>query len=146
MELVEKTIGAPLPGEPGVAPLLDPIPLVPFGQNQPASEHPTTANLADGAVVANVQAPNLSLSGALNASWSLGRIPTSFQVSALNASGATVLDASGNTIGTGAVRLAAATLIPLAASGPWAYSISSRKPLRLRPGSEPARGRRRLDQ
>jgi uncharacterized repeat protein (TIGR01451 family) len=121
--LLENVVGAPLPAAANVVPLSNPIPTVPFESNQPSTDVPLPARLTAGAVTATVQTPSATLSGALSASWT-AQDTSSFVATALSAPGASVKDANGNAVGSGAVTLDVPAGLPVAASGNLTYSVS----------------------
>ncbi|HKI19098.1 MAG TPA: hypothetical protein VKA15_14520, partial [Isosphaeraceae bacterium] len=94
----------------------------------------TPANFATGTVTvaASLSPPSLSstvntgtltVSNQLVASWTSSAV-SGFQVSSLSASGATVTDASGTVVGSGAVALAEAAPIGAAVSGNDQYNVN----------------------
>ena len=81
------------------------------------------AHLAPGQVGGTVQAISAAASGSLTASWASGST-SSFLASSLSASGATVVDSQGKTVGTGTAAFSTATDTSLAISGTTQYSIT----------------------
>jgi uncharacterized membrane protein len=113
------------PGDPPVPTsliaALPPLPSEDAQQNVPVS-----ANAVPGTVSGSVGTSSLSTTGSLQASWNSSS-GNAFQVTSLSAATATVRDASGATLGTGAVALAAGgTPVPVAVAGANAYNLTGK--------------------
>jgi uncharacterized repeat protein (TIGR01451 family) len=120
--LLSAALGVSVTAAPTAIPLSNPTPSPPFGRNQSSADLPLASNLTGGALSANLQSASLTVSGQLNASWSTAAT-TSMDVTGINTPDATVRDANGNVVGTGALILNDAVQLPVAATSA-AYSIA----------------------
>jgi hypothetical protein len=95
---------------------------------------PTPGNLSSNAVALTASAPtgnttgtaavpNVAASGQLSAAWSTSST-SAFRLSSLGAASATVRDANGNPVGTGAIGLSAAAPVPASIAGTNQYSVN----------------------
>jgi uncharacterized membrane protein len=78
-----------------------------------------------GPVAGSAQSPSVAINGQIAASWS-SQSSTSFQLTSLNAAGATVRNAQGNVIGTGTASLASSSLVSAAVSGSANFGVNGR--------------------
>lgn len=111
--------------DPAVTSILsNPMPLTALPANQATATVSANAasGLTAGSLQGTVQVPSVSATGPLAAAWS-STAKSSFQATALSASGATVVDANGTRLGTGTIALAAASAVPVAVSGNDQYSV-----------------------
>ncbi len=99
-----------------------------------------------GAVVGGLQAPGVAVTGQLAASWQSAGTG-GLQATAINAASATVIDATGKTVGTGAVALSSPTPVPVSVNGSVGYSVGGQGSLSFygaggdQPGRRAATGR-----
>jgi uncharacterized membrane protein len=116
-------IATTLPGDPPLFPALT----AQVASSSPANFATDSVTVAGGPapshLASTVDTTSLAVSNQITASWSSSS-NSGFQVSTLNGSGATVTDASGNAVGSGAVALAATTPIGATVSGGDQYNVS----------------------
>jgi uncharacterized membrane protein len=86
-------------------------------------ERQLPSNLVPAPLSTSVITPNLSVTNQLRASWS-SDTTSNFLATSLNASSATVKDANGTVVGSGAVVLNQANLVPLSVSGNVTYHVN----------------------
>jgi uncharacterized membrane protein len=121
--LLEDIIQNPLPGAPNLVALSNPTPRPPFPLNWATADVPVSAYLSGGSVSAGIQTPGFRIAGTLSASWTAND-DGSFLVTSLDAATASVKNANGTTVGSGAVHLAVSTGLPVTVGGNVSYSFN----------------------
>ena len=101
----------------------DPAPLTTLPANQASGAVSATNQFSAGSIQANVQTTNVSVSQQISATWS-STATSSLEATTLNAATATVVDSHGNTVGTGAVALAALDATSLSVSGNDQFNVN----------------------
>src|SRR5262249_19369229 len=100
--------------EPPVFPsLLDRLIPQPAPSNLALTSQAAAAGVAAGTLTGTVALPSLAVAGQLTAGWATSAT-SAFPLTSLNITRATVTDASGNTVDSGAVGLSASAPVPAA--------------------------------
>jgi uncharacterized membrane protein len=110
--------------DPPLSPFLSNLDFPPLGQSNNATvERAVSASLDAGPVQGTIQSPHVSVSNQLAVSWTT-ETPSGFMVESLHTSNASVRDANGMRLGSGAVALTALSRVPVAIAGQVMYNVS----------------------
>ena len=111
--------------DPPLLPLLSNL-QIPYPGNlgtTAAIDQPIAASANRGTLTATVQLSAVTISKSIAASWTTST-KSDFSVSTFNAATATIMDANGNTVGTGVAVLNAASATPATISGSDQYNVN----------------------